>query len=179
MKKQAILSPIFLSPIFLGLTLPTLALANVPTPSSPQSLNQEQLNTLETVEIAQRYQRYLSAQYVSSRLNNSESRILNIARGYSNEARWRRISVNQINDQRMRLNIYGTVPRRWPLKDTNIRIGLYLQRDRQGDFRFSQYDWEVLSGTCKSPCKNKIRSKLRNLPNEYPRFQQVLNRILS
>ncbi len=161
--------------IFLGLTLPTFAFANVPTLSSLSSLNQEQFNTSKTIEIAQGY---LSPEYVSSRLYRSESQILGIAKGYSDKVRWRKISVKVLSNQRIKLNLYGKIPRKWPVKDPNIRVGLYLQRNSQSGFRFYSYDWQVWGGTCKSPCQNQIKSKLSKLPNEYPRFQRSLNNIV-
>ncbi len=164
-----------LSSIFLVLTLPNFALANVPNPSSVSSLNQEQFNSLGTVEIAQSY---LSARYVSSRLYSSQSRILGVARGYSDDVKWKSISVEIISDQRIKLNLFGKIPRKL-VRDPNIRVGLYLQRDSQGGFRFTNYDWNVSGGRCEAPCKNKVRSKLNGLPNEYTRFQQVLNSILA
>ncbi len=160
--------------VFLGLTLPTFALANVPTPSSLSSLNQEQFNTSETIEIAQRY---LSYNYVSGRLQNSESQILGIAREYSQgqPVRWDNISVESLNYQQIKLNVHGKIKRK--RKDGSIRVGLFLKRNSQGDFRFVNYDWST--SRCRKPCQKRVEKALRNLPSYFPRFQQVLNRILA
>ncbi len=173
MKGQTILSS-----IFLGLTLPTLAFANVLTPSSPSLLNHEQLNKLETVEIAQRY---ISPQDVSSRLYSSESRILDTAREYSgNQVNWKDISVEVLSDQRIKLNCRGKVPVGGRLvKNSNIRVGLNLKRDSQGNFRFVGYDFSVWGGTVPRRVRSEAEKKLRNLPNHFPRFQQVLDSILA
>lgn len=167
---------VIVSSVFFGLTLPAFAVASVPTPSSLSSLNQAQFNSSGTVEIAQRY---LNSEYVSARLYGSESRILDIAQNYSSKVKWKSISVKVLSDQRIKLNLHGKIPRKWPLKDPNIRVGLYLQRTPQGNFGFYDYDWDVWGGTCKAPCINEVKSTLRKLPNEYPRFQQVFNRIVS
>ncbi|MEO1429658.1 MAG: hypothetical protein AAFS12_14760 [Cyanobacteria bacterium J06632_19] len=169
----------FFSPIILGLTLlSTAASANPTTPSSLSSLNQEQFNKLGSFEIAQRY---VSTRYVSSRLNNSKRQILTVARGYSgNQVKWKDVEVEQINGQLMKLNLIGTVPigRIW-LKDPNIRIGLYLRRNRAGNFRFVQYDFSVWGGHQTKRVRREARKKLRRLPEHFPRFQQVFNSIVA
>ena len=162
------------SSVFLGLTLPTIAFASVPTSNTLSSLDQEQFNPFGTVEIAQRY---LSADYVSSRLYSSESQILGIAREYSKgqKVRWDSVSVEQINAQEMKLNIHGKILK---LGKPPIRVGLKLQRNNQGDFVFVGYDWKT-GGKCRKPCRRRVRKALRNLPSHFTRFQQVLNRIIA
>ncbi|NJL80822.1 MAG: hypothetical protein HC836_21875 [Richelia sp. RM2_1_2] len=134
------------SPVILGLTLlPTAASANLTTPSSLSSLNQEQFNKLGSFKIAQSY---VSTQYVSSRLYNSKRQILTVAYEYSgNQVKWKDVEVEQINSQLMKLNLIGKVPVGGRFaKDPNIRVGLYLRRDRAGNFRFIQYDFDVWGG---------------------------------
>ncbi|NES81118.1 MAG: hypothetical protein F6K10_06760 [Moorea sp. SIO2B7] len=170
MKGKAILSS-----MLLGLTLPLNTFANAFTPTSTSYQNQDDFNPSNSIEIAQRY---LTAKYVSSRLYNSESRILAIARQFSGKkVKWKSMRVNVVDNNRVWLNLYGRVDT--PLKDSNLRIGLLLTRNSYSDFRFVNYDWEVWGGSFPGPVKDEVRRRLRNLPNYYRRFQQVLNRILA
>jgi len=168
------------SAVILGLPLlPKDASANPTTPSSLSSLNQEQFNKSGSFEIAQGY---LSTQYVYSRLINSESQIRAVARGYSgNQVKWKRIEVEQYrnNNQLMKLNLIGKVPVGgiW-VKDPNIRVGLYLRRNRAGNFEFVQYDFSVWGGHWTGKVRREARKKLRRLPEHFPRFQQVFNSIV-
>ncbi|NEP35978.1 hypothetical protein [Moorena sp. SIO3B2] len=165
---------LIVSSVFLGLTLPAIAVASVPTPSSLSSLNQEQFSKSGTVEIAQRH---LSAEYVGARLYNSESQILRMAYEYSNgkPIEWKNISVEYPNSQVIKLNIHGKIKRK--RKDGSIRIGIFIQRNSQGYFRVVDYDWST--GRCRKPCKKRVRRALQNMPLHFPRFQQVFNRIIS
>lgn len=174
-----IMKPIAIfSPVILALTLlPTAASANLTTPSSLSSLNQEQFNKLGRFEIAQRY---VSTRYVSSRLYNSKGQIMAVAREYSgNQVKWEDVEVEQINNQLMKLNLIGKVPVGGPFaKDPNIRIGLYLKRNTAGNFRFVQYDFSVWGGNFTGKVRREARKKLRRLPERFPRFQQVFNSIV-
>ncbi|MGD1910911.1 MAG: hypothetical protein ACFB2X_08670 [Rivularia sp. (in: cyanobacteria)] len=168
------------SPVILALTLlPTAASANLTTPSYLSSLNQEQFNKLGSFEIAQRH---VSTRYVSSRLYNSKGQIMAVAREYSgNQVKWESIKVEQYrnNNQLMKLNLIGKVPIGGKLvKDPNIRVGLYLRRDRAGNFRFVQYDFSVWGGNFTGKVRREARKKLRRLPEHFPRFQQVFNSIV-
>ncbi|NEO01966.1 MAG: hypothetical protein F6K50_43300 [Moorea sp. SIO3I7] len=162
------------SSVFLGLTLPAIAVASVPTPSSLSSLNQEQFSKSGTVEIAQRH---LSAEYVKARLYNSESQILRMAYEYSNgkPIEWKKISVEYPNSQVIKLNIHRKIKRK--RKDASIRIGIFIQRNSQGYFRVVNYDWSTRR--CRQPCKKRVRRALQKMPLHFPRFQQVFNRIIS
>ena len=165
MKGQAIFSS-----VVIGLSSPSFALAKAPTPNFQSSLYQR-----EYLEIAQRY---LSYQYVSSRLYNSESRILSIAREYSEgqPVRWDSISVESTNNQGIKLNVHGKIRRK--RRDPSIRIGLFLQRDSQGNLIIVDHDWDT-SKSCRRICERRVREALQNLPLHFPRFQQVLNSILA
>jgi hypothetical protein len=132
------------------------------------------LNSSGTVEIAQRY---LSSEYVSARLYSSESQILDIAYEYSEgqKVRWDSVEVEQINDQEIKLNVHGKIMIK---RKPPIRVGLKLQRNSQGDFVFVDYDWST-GRRCRVICDRRVKKALRNLPSHFPRFQQVLNRIIA
>jgi hypothetical protein len=167
-----------LSSTLLALTFPLSAFASAYTQSYPSHSSQGLFHHTETIEIAQR-QRYVTAQYVSSRLYRSASRILSLARRASNKVNWKSINVETFSADRMRLNIVGKVPVGGILvKDNNIRVGLFLQRDRQGNFRVVDYDFHVWGGHYTGRVRREAAKELRTLPNHYPRFQRVLNSIL-
>lgn len=171
MKRKALLSS-----TLLALTFPLSAFASTYTQLSPSSPNSERFNRTETIELAQRY---ITAQYVSSRLLGSESQILSVAYEYSgNQVNWKSINVETLSANSIQLNLVGKVPVR-AAKDSNLRIGLFLERDRQCNFRVVNYDFHVWGGTFPRPVRSKVREKLRTLPNHYPRFQNVLNSILA
>jgi|GEM_PF-6275606 len=169
---------VILGSILLGVTFPLTAFGSVDTQISPSTPQIEQFNSSATVEIAQRY---LSYQFVSSRLYNSQSQILSVAREFSRgKVKWKSISVEEINTNRIKLNLFGKVPVGGPfVKDSKIRVGLYLQRDSQGKFRFVEYDFRVWGGTFPGKVRKKARKKLKKLPEHYPRFQQEFDRIVT
>ena len=172
MKGKAVLSF-----IVLGLTFPLSSFASSPLQTSVSDTNPPQFSRSENMVIVQRY---TTPQYVYSRLYNSESDILNVAREYSgSQVNWKDISVEILDANTMKLDLFGKVPvGGWMAKDSNIRVGLYLQRDRYGNFQFVNYDFRVWGGTFPGRVRAKARQKLENLPNHFPRFQQVLNHII-
>lgn len=143
-------------------------------PSTPLPSSEVESLNVQSLELAQ--QPYLNSQHVASLLRQSESTILGMARGYSTDVRWKDISVDRIGDNSMRLNVHAKIPRPGILRDGNLRVGLYLQRDSQGYFRFVDRDYE--SSRCGPVCRPKLRRAMNNLPNEYGRFNQVLDSIL-
>ncbi|NEP10771.1 MAG: hypothetical protein F6K14_11255 [Symploca sp. SIO2C1] len=170
---------VILGSILLGLNFPLTAFGSIYTQISPSAPRIEEFNSSGTVEIAQ--QRYLSYQFVSSRLYSSQSRILSVAREFSgSKVKWKSISVEEINTHRLKLNLYGKVPVGGALvKDSKIRIGLFLQRDSRGSFRFVDYDFRVWGGTFPGKVRKKARKKLEKLPDHFPRFQQEFDRIVA
>ena len=172
MKEKAIKA--ILGSLLMAFALPSYAFANVSRPISFSRLNSEKFNGLGTVEIARRY---LSTQYASARLYNSQPQILGIAREYSQgqKVRWDYVSVESINNQEIKLNVNGKIMIR---RKPPIRVGLFLRRNSQGRFTIINYDYST-GRRCRVVCKNKVRGALRNLPSHFPRFQQVLNRILA
>lgn len=161
------------SSVFLGLTLPTFTFVNALTPNSVSSLNREQFNTSGSFKIAQRYLTYRD---VSSRLQASESRILNIAREYSGSqpVRWDFTEVEYIDNQFIQLNIRGKIMKRGK---PHLRVGLILQRNRQNGFTIVNHDWS-LKGRFSKIYRPRVGEALQSLPKHFPRFQGELNRIL-
>lgn len=168
-----------LSSTLLALTFPLSAFASTYTQSYPSHSSQGLFKNTGTIEIAQR-QRYVTAESVSSRLYRSESRILSIARRASNKVNWKSINVETFSANQLKLNIVGKVPIGGIfVKDPHIRVGLFLQRDRQGNFRVIDYDFHVWGGGYTGRVRREAAKELRTLPNHYPRFQRVLNSILA
>ncbi|NET55225.1 MAG: hypothetical protein F6K47_03210 [Symploca sp. SIO2E6] len=170
---------VILGSILLGVTFPLTAFGSVYTQISPSVPKIEHFNSSGAVEVAQ--QGYLSYQFVSSRLYSFQSQILSVAREFSgSKVKWKSISVEEINTNRLKLNLFGKVPVGGPfVKDSKIRIGLFLQRDSRGSFRFVDYDFRVWGGTFPGKVRKEARKKLKNLPAHFPRFQQEFDRIVA
>lgn len=161
-------STVTICSLLLGLTFQASALASIDAPAyTPTSQHSVSLNQSETLEIAQRY---VDRQYVIDRLYANERLVLNLAGSYnSRDASWYDMSVERLSEGRLKLNVYGDISR------GNLRVGLYLRRNSQGDFYFYDYDWKQWGAMCRRPCKRRIRGKLKKLPNEYGRFTRVLH----
>ena len=174
MKRKA-----YLSSMLLGLIFPLNTFANASTQTSISIPNQENFNTLENVEIAQQIaQRYITTTYVSKALYNHPWKTLGVAHNFSGKkVKWKNISVETLNTNRMKLNVYGRVDVSG-LRDSNIRVGLFLQRDSYGKFQFYNYDFSVWGGGVPGRVRKEARRRLKNLPTFYPSFQQKLNEIL-
>ncbi|MDJ0734277.1 MAG: hypothetical protein QNJ47_09415 [Nostocaceae cyanobacterium] len=172
MKGKAILSS-----IVLGLTFPLSSFASSPVQNSLAHTNPGQFDSSGTVVIAQRY---LTSQDVSLRLKNNELRILNLLRKDSDkndrDVRWDYITVEQINNQLIKLNVHGKIMK---LGKPPIRVGIYIQHNSQGVFTvLNKYDYWT-GKRCPAWCKRRVREALQEeIPNNYKDYEDVLNTIL-
>ncbi|MGK7879070.1 MAG: hypothetical protein AB4060_03080 [Crocosphaera sp.] len=180
----------FLSSMLLGLVFPINTFANTFTPAFISYQNQDNFNTLESntlesIEIAQQTPQpnQQSANYVASALRSYPSSIFNAARELSgSKVRWQDVDAESktINGREwILLTISGTVPID-VAADPKIAIYLWARRNNNGEFNFVDHDFKVWGSmfSPKDTVRQEAERRLRNLPNYYPRFNELLDLML-
>ena len=173
---------VILSSMLLGLIFPLNTFANASTQTSISIPNQENFNTLENVEIARRIPEpnQQSAEYVAFALRSYQRVIYNMAYELSgSKVRWENIEVSTYKNYKNNITIflYGQIPVR-VLKDPKIDIWLNLERNSNGLFNFVSYGFDVYGKGPVGKARQEAERKLRNLPNYYPDFNQLLDWML-